>query len=196
MRKLLRRRPSPSMVVALVALVVAAAGVTYAAIPDASGVIHACYVKNGGLRVINTEANPPETCRQNEKPLDWQRQGAPGSGKGVVSGLVRLAVGETKTVLQNGPFTITGRCEDLSSGRFHAILEFRSSEAGTVFDGVDAPLPANTAMPILGADGTAEAWDQTFAHIVAPSGATWGLFASAGVHTFGSDCAVAATASG
>ena len=197
MKRMLRFRPSPSMVVALVALVVAAGGVTYAAIPDSSGVIHGCYSKaQGAVRVIDTESNPPGKCKSNETALSWQGTPAPGSGDRVVSGLVRLSVGETKTVVQKGPFTITASCADLGSSRFLATVDFRSSEAGTAYDGVDAPLQANAPMSILSAADTAESRDQTFAHIVAPSGATWGLFASAGVHTFGSDCAAAATASG
>lgn len=41
--------------VTAVLLVLAAAGVAYASIPDAGGVIHGCYQKNNGqLRVIDT----------------------------------------------------------------------------------------------------------------------------------------------
>jgi hypothetical protein len=195
MRKLLQR-PSPSMAVALASLVVALGGVGYAAIPDSTRVIHACYGKTGALRLIDTEADPPQTCKPHETSVDWPGASVPGPGAGTVSGLVRLSVGETKTVVQRGPFAITATCSDLGSNRFLVDTYFRSSEMGTAYDGVDPPLAADTPFQILGVAGTGETRDQTFSHIVAPSGATWALFASAGVHTFGSDCMAAATASG
>lgn len=69
-----------------VALAVAAAGVSYAAIPDSGGVIHACYKQaghdDGGggkreLRVIDTDQG--DTCKKNEIALDWNQQGPQGN---------------------------------------------------------------------------------------------------------------------
>jgi hypothetical protein len=196
MRKLFRSRPSPSMVVALVALVLAAGGVTYAAIPDSSGTIHACYSKSGTLHVIDTEANPPETCRTRETGLDWPGGPVPASGPGIVSRLVRLSVGETKTIIQRGPFTVTASCVDLGSNSFEVSSSFQSSEGGTTYDGVDTPLSANTPFRMLHIAGTQETNEGTFAHIVAPSGTIWVLFATVYAHAFGSDCAEAATGIG
>jgi hypothetical protein len=68
---------SPAMLVALLALVLAAGGVTYAAIPDAQGTITACTDnKSGLLRAIDKEAGA--TCRSNETELSWNKQGVPG----------------------------------------------------------------------------------------------------------------------
>jgi hypothetical protein len=51
-----------------VAAVVAAGGVAGAAIPDKSGMIHACRdPESGVLRVID----PPESCRDDESPITW-----------------------------------------------------------------------------------------------------------------------------
>jgi hypothetical protein len=76
-----KHRPSPATAIALAALVVALAGAAFAAIPDSSGTIHGCYnTKTGSLRVINTEATPAQTCKSRETALDWNQQGAPGSG--------------------------------------------------------------------------------------------------------------------
>ena len=74
------RRPSPPMVVALIALLLASGGVAYAAIPDSGGLIHGCYSdRTGTLRVINTEATPPETCNTTkETALFWNQTGQPG----------------------------------------------------------------------------------------------------------------------
>jgi hypothetical protein len=75
--KRILRRPSPSMMVALAALVLAAGGVAYATIPDSSGVIHGCFsTKTGALRVIDTGAN--QSCTSREQPLSWNQQGPPG----------------------------------------------------------------------------------------------------------------------
>lgn len=70
------RRPSPSMVVAVIALLLASGGVAYAAIPNSTtGVIDGCYaIRTGALRVIDTEANPTETCTTKERALTWNQQ--------------------------------------------------------------------------------------------------------------------------
>ena len=58
--KLGRFRLSPAMVVAVVAVVLALGGVSWASIPDSSGVVHSCYKKeNGQLRVIDTDRVRP-----------------------------------------------------------------------------------------------------------------------------------------
>jgi hypothetical protein len=54
-------------------LLFAAAGVAYATIPDAGGVITGCYDNGSGdLRVIDTDN---EKCRADESPLEWQQKG-------------------------------------------------------------------------------------------------------------------------
>lgn len=69
---------------ALPAVVVLGAGaaVAIAAIPSSSGVITACRVTTGAtpgqLRVIDTEANPPQTCTTDEATVTWNQQGPPG----------------------------------------------------------------------------------------------------------------------
>src|SRR5215203_665357 len=64
-------RPSPAMVLALVALLVATSGAAFAAIPSSSGTITTCYDKgNGTLRVIDTEVG--QTCRSTETSLSWK----------------------------------------------------------------------------------------------------------------------------
>jgi hypothetical protein len=59
---------------------VAGSGVAFAAsssIPDATGVIHGCYLTNtGALRIINTDAG--QSCKSNELALQWSQTGPPG----------------------------------------------------------------------------------------------------------------------
>jgi len=75
-RKLLR--PALLALVIVGALVVG--GIAYANIPDAGGVVHACYKKSspnqGTLRVIDTEK--AQTCSNSETQLDWSQTGPQG----------------------------------------------------------------------------------------------------------------------
>jgi hypothetical protein len=68
------RRPSPSLVVATAALVVALAGVTYAAIPGPDGAVHSCYDSRGALRVIDSAA----ACDKSETALNFSQTGPQG----------------------------------------------------------------------------------------------------------------------
>jgi type VI secretion system secreted protein Hcp len=69
---------------ALPAVVVLGAGtaVAIAAIPSSDGVITACRATGGTppgqLRVIDTEATPPQTCSTGEATITWNQQGPPG----------------------------------------------------------------------------------------------------------------------
>jgi type VI secretion system secreted protein Hcp len=69
---------------ALPAAAVLGAGtaVAIAAIPSSSGIITACRVTTGTtpgqLRVIDTEATPPQACSTGEATITWNEQGPPG----------------------------------------------------------------------------------------------------------------------
>jgi hypothetical protein len=78
MRTLKRFRPSPALVVAVTALVVALGGVAYATIPDSGGVIHGCYLKRtGSLRVIDPSRG--ERCTRAETSIPWNQTGPRGA---------------------------------------------------------------------------------------------------------------------
>jgi hypothetical protein len=69
-------RPSPALMVALVALFISATGLAVAASPDGSGVIHACYNKRGGaLRAIFGG----KKCPRGTRALSWNRAGVRGA---------------------------------------------------------------------------------------------------------------------
>lgn len=70
------RRPSPALVVATAALVVALGGVTYAAIPGPDGTIHSCIDGRGTMRVIDSDAS----CNQGETALNFAQKGPQGPG--------------------------------------------------------------------------------------------------------------------
>jgi hypothetical protein len=71
----LRRRWKPVLLVATLALI--GAGVSYASIPDASGVIHGCYTNRGGiLSVVDPSAG--QKCSSLQTPIAWNQQGPQG----------------------------------------------------------------------------------------------------------------------
>jgi hypothetical protein len=67
---------SNKLIIAAVLAVVAIGGsAAYAAIPDAAGVIHACYNNSSGaLRVLGTN-HAPKSCSVTETALNWNQQG-------------------------------------------------------------------------------------------------------------------------
>src|SRR6266487_2551186 len=50
----------------------------FAAIPDATGVIHGCYDATGHLRVTDNDTNLSKACTSKETPLNWNQQGPKG----------------------------------------------------------------------------------------------------------------------
>jgi hypothetical protein len=64
-----RRRPSPALIVAFLALVVSASGVAFGTIPARDGDIHACYSKKtGDVEFVNTQKDQ-FGCPQNWRGL-------------------------------------------------------------------------------------------------------------------------------
>ena len=55
------------------ALVVAGGSIAYASIPDESGVLNACYLSGGQLRL-----SEDASCRANESPVSWNQTGPEG----------------------------------------------------------------------------------------------------------------------
>jgi hypothetical protein len=89
------KRPSPSMIVALAALVLAAGGFAVAAIPEPNGTIHGCYKKDGGsLRVVKGVQ-----CHDDERALSWNR-------------------GVAKVVVRPGKVTVHQTCSESTPGLF------------------------------------------------------------------------------
>src|SRR5689334_18877674 len=73
------RKPSPALVVAIIALVVALTGATLAAIPD-NGVVHGCYQTapgTNGLRQLGVR-DTTESCPAGFAPVDWNVVGQTG----------------------------------------------------------------------------------------------------------------------
>jgi hypothetical protein len=91
------------------ALVTAAAlgSVAWAAIPDANGVIHACYKQsNGALRVFDASA---ESCDASENPISWSQSGLSGYE-------VKLASSATDSAANKGVLVHCSRGKELLGG--------------------------------------------------------------------------------
>jgi hypothetical protein len=74
-----RYRLTRKRVVLLVGLVMlfTAGGIAYATIPDASGVIHGCYVRStGALKVI--DSGKGQACNSEQQALNWNQTGPSG----------------------------------------------------------------------------------------------------------------------
>jgi hypothetical protein len=143
--------------------VLAAAGIVWASIPDSSGVIHACYKKDGNLRVIDTAK---DQCKKDETELTWSQtgnQGIPGppgppglQGPPGPPGTGAIATFAIPSSLAFANSTTCAVVSDSSLG-----------------PGID--VPAGTYLPVaqvdtfVGGDGTNELLDL---NIIDPSGTT------------------------
>jgi hypothetical protein len=72
-------RPSPAMVVSLLALSVAVGGVAYAAIPASDGTIRGCYDPTSGSPHPLSVVDDPSECKSPFVLLPWNQTGPPGA---------------------------------------------------------------------------------------------------------------------
>src|SRR4051794_13125983 len=129
-----RRRPSPALIVAALALAVALGGVAVAAIPSSDGVIHGCYKQHKGqLRVVDAASG--QHCRRSEVALAWNQQGPAGpqgaagqSGRGegpaVELGRVEITAGNATGCGLGAPSGLT------ISSNLGALCRFLEDEVG------------------------------------------------------------------
>jgi hypothetical protein len=83
-------------------------GIAWATIPDAGGVIHACYKNaNGSLRVIDPGLGG--SCNPSESPLTWSQTGpaGPPGASGATNVVIRTF---TQTLVPGGTATFTALC--------------------------------------------------------------------------------------
>jgi hypothetical protein len=105
-------RPTPAMVVALLALLIAASGAAVAAIPSSDGTITGCRDNRSGLlRVIDAASG--QTCRATETLLPW-KDGSTLLGKEETAADSELLDGLNSTEFQR---RVSGTCPEGSSIR-------------------------------------------------------------------------------
>jgi hypothetical protein len=119
---------------------VAVAGIAYASIPDANGVIHGCYLNaRGTLRVIDTAT---QNCTSGETPLSWKQTGSQGQQGPTGPGGPQGATGPTGPQGDsgaNGPdvFFAAGRTEGLpgGDGTYYTLVEKTLPAGSYVIEG-------------------------------------------------------------
>jgi hypothetical protein len=125
----------------LLAVAVAlAGGIAFATIPDAQGVIHACFGQDGSLRVIDDAAGQ---CRPHEKTLTWSQ------GAGGISGYVGL-VSEVQFVAPHSSAEGSVDCPEglnvLSGGARNQVSLGELDLIGLTFAPVVKPTQAGAEM--------------------------------------------------
>jgi hypothetical protein len=83
MHHLRAHRPTPALVISILALVIAVGGVASATIPGANGTIHSCHNAHGALRVIDPSAGGK--CQSGEESLSWNSGAALGHHTGAAA---------------------------------------------------------------------------------------------------------------
>jgi hypothetical protein len=109
MQFLRRHRPTPALVISVVALVIALGGVASATIPGDNGEIHACYNAQGALRVIDPAGGG--SCPAGDKSLSWNA--GEGLGRDTEQGL--------RSTVNFEPSLISWAFRGLSRGRNYPI---------------------------------------------------------------------------
>ena len=154
----LRRLASTGLAIAVAATV--GAGVAFAQIPAASGVISACYTKSTGtIRVIDAGG----TCKSSESPLSWNQAGiqGPAGPAGTTGPQGPAGLGSTTYVLQQTDVVGFGKvvqlaCHDgdtATGGGFAApdgfrILQSHATGPNTMWL-VQYEDPANTGASVI-----------------------------------------------
>jgi hypothetical protein len=217
MKTLLPGKPSPAMVIALIALCVAASGTAIAASKLVSGDKLIAKKSLSGNRLrdhtisgkqINlsklgkvpraknadhaaTAANATEA--SDARTVGHQAPSAfvPASRFLTSRGLLKLtgaaSPGHKQTLISSGPFTVTLTCTK-SGGSVSLSLDASSTEANSDIDGTLEPAQVTNSVDSLG-PSTAFADDHnTNIDLAAPSGATLDVVESVGINSLGSDC--------
>lgn len=154
--------PSPSIVIAVVAVILCATGFAVAAIPDSKGVIHACYAKDSGaLRVVKGTK-----CRKNEKRLAWNQKGR--------SGLTNLTVRQavvtlTYTCTSNGSFFNCTAGPTSGTAHCNGAERATGGGSGQVSDGAFSQAQESRPEP---ASGKPTGWTVTLLASASQSGST------------------------
>lgn len=154
MRQISGRLPSPSLVVAFLALLVALGGGAYAAVNSGGGgAVYTCYLKgHGDLRVVSAKAK----CSKNEKALVLNRQGVPGAAGSTGASGPQGAKGDTGPRGPSAAFSVRNPSQvltftslpvaslDLAAGSYviSTTLWVRGLEAGSFASGLICSLVA------------------------------------------------------
>lgn len=217
MSKLRGKRPSPALVISILALFVALGGSAYAAKKIGTKEIKANAITTGKIKknAVTTSKIKKEAvtgAKIKESSLgavpnathatsadnattatNWSRYST--------SGLKKANLGQTIPLGSVGPFTIEGVCTDIGSNEFQAQVRISTSAAGSFLYTDESAYyeadfdPGDTGFLSDAVESTDPYWLGYYGyynewHAASPDGAQiLQGFANAGVHVFGSPCA-------
>lgn len=146
MSKIGSKRPSPALVISLIALFVALGGSAYAAKKIGSKEIKANAITTGKIKknAITTakiKKNAVTGAKINEGTLGAVPNATHAStadtatnfSRYYTSGLKKASIGQQVQIASNGPFSFTGFCNDLGGGSYEAVIKATTSQAGSFF---------------------------------------------------------------
>jgi hypothetical protein len=144
------KRPSPALVISILALFVALGGSAYAA-----SKIGTKDIKNNAITPAKIKKNAVTTAKLKDNAVTGSKinEGSLGSvpsaatatnatnavnaenaknwSRYATSGLKKASVGQSVTLLTVGPFTMTGKCKDLGGGNIEAATYLTTSQPGS-----------------------------------------------------------------
>lgn len=133
-----RFRPSPAMVVACLALVIALSSGAYAALKLPKNSVGSAQLKKNAVTGVKIKKNSIDSSKVKDGSLlvaDFKRGQLPTGPVNKTSGIVGITAsggsGTTVPLLTVGPITYTATCTDTGSGNFKTEINLASSEAGT-----------------------------------------------------------------
>lgn len=114
-------------------------------------------------------------------------------------GVVKLALGETKTILRRGPVRLKANCT-LDGANTRAEVTVSSTAEGTVAVAGPSggPLPVGLERQLINADGAPEETEagSTTLFVARPNGKMFTGLTGTGIHALGADCYAVATTLG
>jgi hypothetical protein len=150
MKTLSFRRPSPALVISILALFVALGGSAYAATKIGTkdikaNAITAAKIKKNAVTTPKIKSNAVTGAKINEGTLGavpnatnavnavnaTNAVNSTNFSRYVRSGLVRASAGQDVLVLHDGPFTVTGHCVDLGGGEVRAFAVLTTDQPGS-----------------------------------------------------------------
>lgn len=217
MSKLGSKRPSPALVISVIALFVALGGSAYAAKKIGSKEIKANAITTGKIKknAITTakiKSNAVTGAKINEGTLGTvpsatnavnatNAETAKNFSRYYTSGLKKASVGQQVPIASNGLFSFTGVCNDLGGGEYEALVKATTSQAGSFFTSDETFYseadfdPGDEGIASDTLTSTSPYWYGTYGYYdewsaASPDGALLLRgHADVGVKVFGADCA-------
>ena len=150
-------------------------------------------INTAGLSVPHaTTANNVSHLVVSNSALSRHRAARAANASGSAGGsLVTLSAGQTVTVLQTGPFTVTASCTDQGNNVFKVELDATANVDGWYAGAASPPEPAGAKVPIVqGSSSSQESVGTPADWLTAPDGQSLDFQAIAHVHEIG-DCSFA-----